>query len=225
MKKGPKPQAAPIRQRFGRLIVTDDAESSFSSGRSHRQVKCICDCGKEIIVQLRTIKNGHTKSCGCLHGVDREGRSRDKIHILWKRIIYRCYNKHYHCYPRYGGRGIIVSDEWLNSFLAFEQHCLECGYDPKLTIDRINNDGNYERGNIRFVTRSDNNLNRTTTQRQNDANAAKPSKPLMCQETGQVFKSAREASLSFRCNRTNVCRAIKSGGTCKGYHFRFINKQ
>lgn len=222
MKKGTQLIPTPINQKFGRLTIISDAKPSqplTKGGRSQRQVICLCDCGKEVVIKLNSIKRGHTKSCGCLHGIDRKGRSHEKIFKLWKRIIYRCYNESYPNHHRYGGRGIVVSDEWLNSFDKFEQHCLECGYDPNLTIDRINNDGNYEYGNIRFVTTAENNLNRVITEAQNNANTNKASKPVMCLETKEVFKSKAKAAKHVNCTKAGIRASIKRGIRCKGFHW------
>lgn len=84
-----------------------------------------------------------------------------KIYKLWGTIKYRCYNQNYRYYHRYGGRGIVVCDEWKNDALAFINWALANGYSDGLQIDRINNDGNYEPSNCRFVTSQENNLNRS----------------------------------------------------------------
>jgi hypothetical protein len=83
-----------------------------------------------------------------------------KVYKLWGTIKYRCYNSNYRYYHRYGGRGIIVCDEWKNDALEFITWALANGYEEGLSIDRIDNDGNYEPINCRFVTAQVNNLNR-----------------------------------------------------------------
>lgn len=77
----------------------------------------------------------------------------------------RCYNSKDKNYKRYGGRGITICDEWLNDYYAFESWALANGYSDDLTIDRINNDGNYEPNNCRFVTVKGNNNNRSSNKR------------------------------------------------------------
>ena len=75
----------------------------------------------------------------------------------------RCYNPKAKSYHRYGGRGIRICDEWLNNYQAFEDWCIENGFEPNLAIDRIDNDGNYSPDNCRFVTLKENNQKRCTT--------------------------------------------------------------
>lgn len=77
----------------------------------------------------------------------------------------RCYNPKDKRYERYGGRGITICDEWLNDYSAFENWALSNGYSDDLTIDRIDNDGNYEPNNCRFVTVKENNNNRSSNKR------------------------------------------------------------
>jgi hypothetical protein len=74
------------------------------------------------------------------------------VYRLWSRIKERCYNKNKDGYHRYGGRGIHVCDEWLNSYETFKEWALTHGFKKGLQIDRENSDGNYEPGNCRFVT-------------------------------------------------------------------------
>ena len=86
--------------------------------------------------------------------------------ILYRRyhhIKERCYNPNSKAYKRYGGRGIAMCDEWLNSYQAFEDWCLSHGFSKELAIDRIDNDGDYAPNNCRFVTAKENNQKRNTT--------------------------------------------------------------
>lgn len=77
----------------------------------------------------------------------------------WTHMKVRCYNKNYESFSNYGGRGIKVCDEWLNDFVAFFNHVGKKP-SPQHTLDRIDNDGNYEPGNVRWATKSEQQMNR-----------------------------------------------------------------
>lgn len=156
-----------IGQKFGRLIVIEKAESHISPcGTKCSMFLCECECGNRIVVQGRNLKNGNTKSCGChraeisselhtIHGNAKRGKE-TRLYNVWKSMISRCYYKKNKRYSRYGGRGITVCDEWKHSYESFGKWAIDNGYDEnapfgKCTIDRINNDGNYEPNNCRFV--------------------------------------------------------------------------
>ena len=118
----------------------------------------LCEaCGKE--VEKRLQHGMIQKTCGC----GKHGGTKDDLYKVWKGIKRRCYNSHEKKYHRYGGRGIIVCDEWKENYLIFKQWAVENGYKKGLQIDRINNDGNYEPDNCRFVTNTENARNKSQT--------------------------------------------------------------
>ena len=87
-------------------------------------------------------------------------RKRNHIYDRWYNIKSRCFNSKHRSYKNYGGRGISMCKEWSNDFGIFEKWCLDNGYSRELQIDRIDNDGNYEPTNCRFVTNKENQQNK-----------------------------------------------------------------
>ena len=147
-------------QRFGRLSVIERAENS-NAGKS--RWKCLCDCGNETIVQSAHLISGHTQSCGCLNGQN-HGMYGSRYYILWIAIKNRCLNPNFKYYKNYGGRGITICDEWRNDFKSFYDYVsqLEHFGEEGLTLDRINNNGNYEPDNLRWADKKTQSENKRT---------------------------------------------------------------
>ncbi len=150
--------------KFGRLTVIEPAKKHGK----RTAWKCVCDCGKTVEAITCNLTRGHSLSCGCLkkerlttHGL----RSRTWSHPLygvWDNMRQRCLNPNATGYHRYGGRGIQVCKEWADSFECFFAWAMKAGYQKGLQIDRADNDGDYCPENCRWVTRSQNQNNRST---------------------------------------------------------------
>ena len=153
-------------QRFGRLVVKRFYGYS-KSGK--KKWLCVCDCGKETVVDSHKLVIGHTKSCGCLHKdllIERlttHGGTNERLYGVWwdaKRRCERPYDKNYDCY---GGRGIKLCKEW-HDYSKFREWALANGYEESAkvqdcTLDRINVNGDYCPDNCRWIPMSEQRYN------------------------------------------------------------------
>jgi len=159
---GRKSRSIPVPSngdRFGRLIVLGmDLDRSVWKDRDY--FVCACDCGAKNSVRLDSLRSGAISSCGCWH--DESSRQHNikhghlaiggprAEHKAWVGMIDRCHNPKHQSFRHYGARGISVCQEWRDSFESFLSHV---GRRPSdvLSIDRINVNGNYEPGNVRWA--------------------------------------------------------------------------
>ena len=148
-----------IGNKYGRLTVLERNEQK-------KKWDCICECGNIVSVKTASLNNGNTKSCGCLQRdmtrqvSTKHGLEGTKLYQVWKGMKQRCFNPNNKNHKYYGARGITVCDEWKDDFQAFADWAMQNGYADNLTIDRIDNDGNYEPSNCAWTTSKENNSHR-----------------------------------------------------------------
>lgn len=141
-----------VGEKFGRLTVVG---YSHKGSNRHSYWKCLCDCGKEVVVGGPGLKGGGSQSCGCLHkerasaANKTHGKTGTAIHRVWKNMVQRCTNPKNPRWADYGGRGITVCEEWQHDFHAFYSHMGDIP-DEGYTIDRVDNGLGYCPGNVKW---------------------------------------------------------------------------
>lgn len=152
--------------KFGRLTVLCRTTDHICKSGQHKTMwLCKCNCGNETVVSAQGLRSGRTQSCGCYlldvitkhGGTSRNKNKRDRLYKVWEDMKRRCYNENDSEYHNYGGRGIVVCNEWLHDYSSFRDWAYASGYDDsakkgQCTLDRINVDLNYSPENCRWIT-------------------------------------------------------------------------
>ena len=153
----------PLLNEYNGFKVVKEVEKK---GKSHsRRAKFICKkCKRMFEANVTNIMRASTSSCGCArydsvtkHGDLKIDSKYKSLRNTWNNINQRCSNKKNPRYKDYGGRGISLCDEWKNNYLTFRDWSIKNGWEAGLQIDRIDNDGNYEPDNCKWVTNIENN--------------------------------------------------------------------
>ena len=161
-------------QKFGRLTVIERAENHITNNgcvKTQWLCECCCDNKTRIVVNTQNLRNGHTKSCGCLrieeakksikinHAPIKHGKSNTRLYKIWYAMKDRCYNPKNKKYALYGAENKQVCDEW-QEFEPFYEWAMENGYKENLTIERIDGTKGYNPKNCKWASYTEQNNNK-----------------------------------------------------------------
>lgn len=155
--------------KFGRLTYTGLTYTKIIYGHWVRFIEAVCDCGVVKEYQCNKVLSGETKSCGCYRkDLSRKSNithnlSKHPLYDVYKHIISRCYNEKDKVFKNYGGRNIEVWEEWKNDFVGFYDWCIANGYKEGLSVERLDNDGNYAPYNCKLATVAEQSRNKRST--------------------------------------------------------------
>lgn len=198
-----KPLKERVGEKYGFIEIIDFGYREYSKGSKRKRgtliFKCVCGNVKEVLAH--NIIQGRVSSCGCKESYlkakasTKHGLHKERIYTTYHDMKDRCKNPNNSHYHRYGGRGIKVCEEWKEDFMNFYNWAMKNGYDEHLTIERIDNDGNYEPSNCKWATIQEQLKNRNLSNCKNNG-IKRPIRQIdkITNETICVFESIKEAS-------------------------------
>lgn len=206
-------------RRFCRLTVLEEAEPYISpKGVKSKRYKCLCDCGNRAVVVAAKLTSGNTKSCGCYQRqrakerLTIHGKSKERLYYVWRDMNRVCFDPNNKDYKYYGARGITVCEEWRgdNGRINFYNWAYDNGYKEEIlpnginkwTVERIDNDGNFEPNNCCFATM----LAQGNNKRNNHLVAH-------CGETLTLSQAARKGNTLSGINVSTFKSRVKNGMT------------
>lgn len=204
-----------IGERYGRLTVISEAERNRFG---QRRFLCLCDCGNEIIAKMGCLRIGYTKSCGCLRKEQARRNtprthnlSRSKTYHVWRSMKCRCLNPKNASFANYGGRGITFCDRWSD----FSNFVADMGEAPDgLSIERNNNNGNYEPGNCRWATRKEQARNKSTNRRVTRDGITRTL--VEWSEVLGICRGTLQTRVTQRYNDSELLAPLRQGGRFRG---------
>lgn len=224
MAKKPISEVLRGEKRFGRWTFLREGKPKLTpNGTLHRSIECRCDCGVVKTITAASARNGHSQSCGCLKlersanrgrwGGASTDPNRAPIYGAWKHAVNRCTKPGHPEFENYGGRGIRVCAEWLSDFSAFEAHI---GRRPsaKHSLDRVDNNSNYEPGNVRWAL--------PRTQSQNKRNAHLVS---IGGETLPLVEVAAKYGIPYNTLRNRIVRSGRAPEDAIADHSAYVGRK
>lgn len=148
-------------EKYGKLTAVCPTNKRTKSGGIVWVFKC--DCGKMKEAPSNSVRRGLIKSCGCLRAP--HNGSNTRLFNIWVDMRQRCNNANVPNFSNYGGRGIFVCQHWNEDFIPFRDWAIKNGYSDKLSIDRIDVNGNYEPNNCRWATTKQQSMNTRKTRK------------------------------------------------------------
>lgn len=185
-------------------------------------VECIY-CEKRKKIRARDLKHKKTNSCRCQ--IIKHNLSNSKIYSVYHNMKDRCYNSNCHAYKDYGGKGIIICDEWLkeNGFLNFYNWSIKNGYNINLSIDRIDELGNYEPDNCQWIILSE---NVAKANKVNHRNHNKNGKYFGISPNNQryEFDNAAKFAEQVNLNANMIRKSAKNNKVYRNWSFGYIKE-